>query len=334
MRNNNVAVQLIIVAICALLVIIAGVLWIVLNHNGSGADVPNGESSYSDTSDLPSNPSSNPSNPSSDPSNSSSNPSSSNVSSNVSSNNSSQVTSNPLSQLPPGVVITPTADNRFEHAPGPNSANDDVKRVYLTFDDGPSSSNTTKILNILDAYNVKATFFVIGTGNLSIAKDAYNRGHAIGLHANKHEYGQIYTSTDAYFADLELLGYKVKEQIGFTPNIIRFPGGSSNTVSRKYCKGIMTTLSQEVENRGYFYFDWNVDSTDASGNNIPAEQIVSNIKKYVYGQKDVCILMHDTAAKGTTVEALPQIIEYCRSMGYEFCILNQYAKEFHHGINN
>jgi len=328
--RNSVAIQLIVVAICALLVIIGGVLYLVLSQPDAGVDVPDGESSYSDTSSLPSSDtSSDPSSvPSSDaPSNSSSTPST----------NSSQITSselNSMSKLPEGVVITPTPDNRFEHAPGPNSANDDVKRVYLTFDDGPSSSNTTKILNILDTYNVKATFFVIGSGNLSIAKDAYNRGHAIGLHANRHEYGDIYTSTDAYFADLELLGYKVKQQIGFTPNIIRFPGGSSNTVSRKYCKGIMTTLSQEVESRGYFYFDWNVDSTDASGNNIPADDIVANVKKYVYGQKDVCILMHDTAAKGTTVEALPRIIEYCRDMGYEFCILNQYAKEFHHGINN
>ncbi len=320
--RNSLATQIAIVAICAVMVIAAAVVWISLSGDGEGLAPSSSGTSVVPTSSLLS----------SDTGTTTSSSLSSIVSTSSNANTSS--INSVITGVPEGVTIVPTEDTRFEHAPGPNSANDDVKRVYLTFDDGPSSSNTPKILNILDQYNVKATFFVIGTGNLSIAKDAYNRGHAIGLHANKHDYGKIYTSTEAYFADLETLGYKVKQYIGFTPNIIRFPGGSSNTVSRKYCKGIMTTLADEVELRGYYYFDWNVDSTDASGNNIPADDIVANVKKYVYGQKDVCILMHDTGAKGTTVEALPRIIEYCRDMGYEFCILNKYAKEFHHGINN
>lgn len=320
MSRNSILPQIILIVCCIVLIVLAAIVWINLAGDGgltaSSSSLPSTpglptSSLLPQSSDIPSVPQS-----SSVPS------------------TSSTVSSGSLSALPPGVVITPQEDVRFEHAPGPNTAGDGKIRCYLTFDDGPSSTNTPKILEILDQYNVKATFFVVGKGNMAYVKDAYDRGHAIGLHANEHTYSKIYKSTDAYFADLELLGYKVKNAIGFTPNIIRFPGGSSNTVSRGHCKGIMTTLSQEVETRGYYYFDWNVDSTDASGNKIPVDNIVSEVKKYATGKRDICILMHDTYGKETTVQALPQIIEHCRDKGYEFCILNKYAPGFHHGINN
>lgn len=330
--------QIILIATCSVLIIVAAVVWIGLAGTGSIPVAPSSSSlsALNPTSSLLADTSSLSSNiPSTETATSALSSVVPPLSSVISSGNSSSTpVTSIISTLPEGVTITPQEDIRFENAPGPNSAGDGVKRCYLTFDDGPSSKNTKKVLNILDQYNVKATFFVISTSNLSNVKDAYDRGHAIGLHANSHEYGEIYRSSEAYFNDLETLGYKVKQYLGFTPNIIRFPGGSSNTVSRKYNKGIMTRLAQEVETRGYYYFDWNVDSTDASGNNVPASKLISEVKKYVVGQDNVCILMHDTDAKGTTVEALPQIIEYCRSKGYEFCILNKYAPGFHHGINN
>lgn len=209
------------------------------------------------------------------------------------------------------------------------------KIVYLTFDDGPSA-NTKKILDILDKYHAKATFFVTGDNGSSrkyrsMIKEIHKRGHTVALHTYSHDFS-IYKSVDAYFNDLTKIGNVVKEEIGFVPHFIRFPGGSSNTVSRKYCKGIMTTLVSEVQNRGYQYYDWNVDSTDASGNNIPASQIIKASIGYSY--HNINLLMHDTGAKKTTVEALPSIIEYYVSKGYSFKGINQNSFSPHFKVNN
>lgn len=189
--------------------------------------------------------------------------------------------------------------------------------AYLTFDDGPSK-NTLEILNILDKYNVKATFFVIyHKGMEKEYKEIVKRGHTIALHSYTHNYKKIYSSEDAYFKDLEKIGNYVKSVTGVETNIIRFPGGSSNTISNKYSKGIMKTLKQEVLEKEYVYHDWNVDSTDASGNNVPVETLLENVKKSLPKYRRANILMHDTGkAKQTTVEALPQIIEYVQSQGY------------------
>lgn len=119
----------------------------------------------------------------------------------------------------------------------------DEKVVYLTFDDGPSE-NTQKIMDILARYNVKATFFVTGRNQKYnyLIKDAYKAGHTIALHTYSHDYQTVYSSVDNYFDDLNKVGQMVKKEIGFVPHYIRFPGGSSNTISRKYCQGIMWRL--------------------------------------------------------------------------------------------
>ncbi len=208
-----------------------------------------------------------------------------------------------------------------------------TKTCYLTFDDGPSD-NTLKILNILDQYKVKATFFVMGTGKLSYVKKIHDAGHTVALHTYSHDYSKIYRSQKAYFADLEKLNTAIKKYTGEDCKVLRFPGGSSNTVSRDYCKGIMTALSKETANRGYVYFDWNVDSTDASGNNVPVSKIMKNIKTYGGRNKQDVVLMHDTDAKDTTVQALPQIIEYYIEKGYTFAPLTVQTPQVTHGINN
>ncbi len=207
------------------------------------------------------------------------------------------------------------------------------KTCYLTFDDGPSN-NTLKILDILKQYNVKATFFVVGDANLDYLPRIHNEGHAVALHAYNHTYSKIYQSTEAYFDDLKKISDAVKAKIGVESKVIRFPGGSSNTVSKSYCSGIMTELSQETLKRGYVYFDWNVDSTDASGNNVPVEQLIENIQRYGGHSSQDVVLMHDTGAKGTTVEALPQIIEYYQSQGYTFAPITVNTPPCTHGINN
>lgn len=207
------------------------------------------------------------------------------------------------------------------------------KIIYLTFDDGPSE-NTKKIIDILDKYNVKATFFVTGNGQKynKYIKEAYEKGHTIGLHTYSHNYKEVYSSVDAYFDDLNKIGQMVKEQIGFVPKYIRFPGGSSNTKSAKYSKGLMTTLVSEVQNRGYQYYDWNADSTDAAGNNRPVSVIVKNATQSK--AKNINLLMHDTAAKSTTVEALPKIIEHYQKLGYTFKGIDDTSFTPHHGVNN
>lgn len=210
--------------------------------------------------------------------------------------------------------------------------NADKKICFLTFDDGPSK-NTPKILDILDRYNIKATFFVIGRGKTEYMKDIVDAGHAIGLHSYSHEFSQIYQSETAYFEDLQKLSDLVRETTGVTTTLMRFPGGSSNTASKKYCNGIMTALTKSVEQKGYAYFDWNCDSHDADGATVPASQIINSIKRES-GAQHLTVLMHDAGAKTSTVEALPAVIEYLQQQGYSFQKLNKIVKPYHHSINN
>lgn len=215
-----------------------------------------------------------------------------------------------------------------------------TKVCYLTFDDGPSD-NTLKILDILDRYNAKATFFVIGTtGKLDYVKQIHAKGHTVGLHTDTHQIYttnknvNIYASSEAYFRDLDAISNKVEQLIGIKSKVIRFPGGSSNAVSKKVCAGIMTTLTRQVKAKGYAYFDWNVSSGDAESNKVPASKIVSNVLNASKNKDSICVLMHDTAVKTTTVQALPAIIEGLASMGYRFEGLTEKSNGYWHPINN
>lgn len=208
-----------------------------------------------------------------------------------------------------------------------------TKTCYLTFDDGPSE-NTLKILKILKKYDAKATFFVVGTAKLEYLPKIKKAGHAIGLHANNHDYSKIYKSRSAFLKDQEKLAAKVEKQIGEKVSIMRFPGGSNNTVSKKYKKGIMTDLTTQVKLKGYAYFDWNVDSGDASGNNVPAKTITKNVLNSAKNKDSICVLMHDTNAKDTTVKALPDIIEGLKKQGYKFEVLTEETYGYHFKVNN
>lgn len=192
------------------------------------------------------------------------------------------------------------------------------KVAYLTFDDGPSS-NTIKILDILDKYDVKATFFVIGkSGRDKEYKAIVDRGHTIALHSYSHNYAKVYASEKAFWNEMNKVSDKIYSVTGVRTKILRFPGGSSNTVYKKYCRGLMAKLKKSVPAKGYYYHDWNVSSGDASGNNISKYKIIANIKNGCKNKTTVNILMHDTgSAKRTTVEALPAIIEYLLAQGYD-----------------
>ena len=207
------------------------------------------------------------------------------------------------------------------------------KVVFLTFDDGPSE-NTGKILKILEKYDAKATFFVTGNGQADnhFIKEAYDQGNAIGLHTYTHDYSYVYSSVDNYFQDLQQISDMVKDITGEAPKVIRFPGGSSNTVSANYTEGIMSRLVDLVHEKGYEYFDWNVSSGDAGGNDIPVDTIVQGATAC---EEQYCtILFHDTMAKNTTVEALPEIIRHYKERGYVFLPLTRDSVAAHHGVNN
>lgn len=187
-----------------------------------------------------------------------------------------------------------------------------VRKVYLTFDDGPSS-NTNKILDILAQYDVKATFFVVGKEG-EWAEEAYRRiveeGHTLGIHSYTHVYQSIYASVEAYAEDLNRLKDYLYEVTGVESRFVRFPGGSSNTVSDISMREFIAYLNEE----GITYFDWNVSSGDAGGKLLEAEEIVANCINGMGNKDTVVILMHDAAGRPTTVEALPALIERIQEM--------------------
>ncbi|MEG0073930.1 MAG: polysaccharide deacetylase family protein, partial [Clostridia bacterium] len=211
-----------------------------------------------------------------------------------------------------------------------------VKTIYLTFDDGPSKV-TPALLDMLKKNNVKATFFVIGSqldGYRDVVKRASDEGHAIYIHCYYHNYKEIYSSSENFFKDIEATRAKIKEITGKDVNIFRFAGGSSNTVSRGINKGIMSRLVKESIDRGYSYFDWNVDSRDASGNissYLISKNLIQGTNIYT---NTVVPLMHDASAKTSTIAGAEAYIRYCKDMGYAFDLISRDTMQVRHGVAN
>lgn len=210
------------------------------------------------------------------------------------------------------------------------------KSIYLTFDDGPGTYTNT-LLDILKKYNVKATFFVtdqnLTKGYDDVIKREYEEGHSIGLHSNTHNYGYIYSSMDNYFADLYAIQAKVKRITGYTSMLIRFPGGSSNTISKNYDNNthIMTNLTKAVEARGFKYVDWNVVSGDA-GETTKTAMVASNIINSLGGKQTYVVLQHDI--KSFSVDAVESVIQFGLTHGYTFRAYDMSSPTVHHHINN
>ncbi len=205
------------------------------------------------------------------------------------------------------------------------------KVIYLTFDDGPGP-HTDRLLDILKKYNVKVTFFVVDTGNLEPIRRAAAEGHTIAIHATEHTYKKIYASEEAYFADLYNMQSVIRSLTGQESTILRFPGGSSNKVSR-FNPGIMTRLTQAVEEKGFTYVDWNVDSNDAGGTRT-ADGVFWNVMTGINGNKKdfSVVLQHDI--KGYSVDAVENIILWGLENGYTFLPMDEYTPECHHRLNN
>lgn len=208
------------------------------------------------------------------------------------------------------------------------------KVIYLTFDDGPSPY-TRQLLDVLDKYNVKATFFVVYNKNfIDLIGEEFRRGHSVGVHAYNHAYDVVYKSEAAYWEDFEKMQAVIEEQTGERTNLLRFPGGSSNTVSRKHEKGLMTKLAQQMGEKGYYYFDWNVLSGDAEAKPISTDEVFKNVTKGIQSLngRPAVVLQHDI--KKFSLDAVERIIKWGLENGYTFLPLDETSFGAHHGINN
>lgn len=209
-------------------------------------------------------------------------------------------------------------------------------RVYLTFDDGPSSNITPRILDTLKANDVQATFFIVNysSSNKYLIQRMINEGHTVAIHGYSHDYAAIYANDDAFMNNIYRLRDKLLADFGYNATIIRFPGGSSNTVSANYNAGIMSRLVERVEQEGFTYFDWNVSSGDASGGSVSKSSIYRNVTSRLSRGRNNVVLMHDAAAKSTTADALQDIIDYGKGNGYCFLPITPDTYAVHHGVNN
>lgn len=208
--------------------------------------------------------------------------------------------------------------------------------VYLTFDDGPSDRVTPRVLDTLKEYNVHATFFIVnyGESGKALIRRMIDEGHTVAIHGYSHDYAAIYKSDEAFMQNIYRLRDRLRSDFGYEAAIIRFPGGSSNTVSRQYSVGIMSRLAQRVQAEGFTYFDWNVSSGDAAGTPASSGQIYNNVTSALRHDRGNVVLMHDAGAKGTTADALPDIIRYCLANGYSIQPITPATKPVHHGIAN
>lgn len=195
---------------------------------------------------------------------------------------------------------------------------------YLTFDDGPST-NTKKILDILAEYDVKATFFMIGSEireeNRAIIERIVEEGHAIGLHSNVHDFCKLYSGVEVCVQDFETQHKLLKEVYGIDTQIFRFPGGSACS----YMNGQRQSYIQAMREKGFIGFDWHVSGEDSYGSPT-VWSIQKNIFDNINGYESPIILLHDINTADATVDALPGILEKLKKDGYLFATLDGVAE--------
>lgn len=213
---------------------------------------------------------------------------------------------------------------------GANMSCGEAGVIYLTFDDGPNNYYTPVILDVLKKYNVKATFFVTSAGSDDLIKREYDEGHAVAIHTSSHAYNVVYASEEAFWNDMNIIKERIVRITGVEPTMMRFPGGSSNTVSRHYSIGIMGRLAEDIENKGYAYFDWNISSGDAGETTDPNVEYANVINSLSKSRGNV-VLMHDI--KKHTSQAIESIVKYGIDNGYTFDVLNN-SVVCHQPINN
>lgn len=197
--------------------------------------------------------------------------------------------------------------------------NSDYRRVFLTFDDGPSKSVTIPILDILKQNNVKATFFVLGSNAErypEIVKRAYQEGHYIANHGFTHVYSNIYSSPQAVLDEYNRTETAIKNAIGdqtYNSRVFRFPGGTSGG---KYAN-IKAEAVNLLNQNNVAHLDWNALTADAAGlDNV--NDMMNYVETTMGNKNSVVILMHDIGTKKSTYELLPQLIQALKEKGYVF----------------
>lgn len=223
--------------------------------------------------------------------------------------------------------VTRTVEVATKQVPAP--VEPEGKVIYLTFDDGPGQY-TRHLLSVLAQYGVKATFFVTDNHQEDILKQIVDEGHSIGVHTKTHVYRDIYASPEAFFADLYGMQEVIRQATGVQTYLMRFPGGSSNTVSSSV-PGLMTLLSEAVKNAGFRYFDWNVDSLDAGGAK-SVDEVYANVTGGIRKQALSVVLQHDIYA--FSVGAVERIIAWGLDNGYTFLPLQMDSPPVEHQIRN
>jgi peptidoglycan/xylan/chitin deacetylase (PgdA/CDA1 family) len=206
-----------------------------------------------------------------------------------------------------------------EHSSKSTASLPSGKTVYLTFDDGPSSL-TVPLLDVLDQYQVKATFFVVGVNDKNETRDLkeiVNRGHAIGVHSWSHNYRKIYASPQAFFEDYDKIHQAILDATGVDTKIYRFPGGSVNGYNSK----TRTAICAELKSRGVVYFDWNAGGDDAGGQTTP-DGICRKALQNVHAHRVSVVLFHNTSAKSATLKQMPKFISTLQKEGYKFDVLS------------
>ena len=204
-----------------------------------------------------------------------------------------------------------------------------------TFDDGPSK-NTGEILDILKKYDIKATFYNVGVDSdelLELQRRVYDEGHTLAIHTLTHKYDKIYASFENWKADVLGEQERIKNNVGITTKYYRFPGGGSNSKGAKYGTSISQCIEWLDEN-GFSYQDWNIDSRDADGKVYTPDQMAQNVIDSVRKSEktDLIVLMHDAEPKTTTVKCLPKVIETLKADGYTFCQITDNTKPIHHNL--
>lgn len=195
---------------------------------------------------------------------------------------------------------------------------DKSKIAFLTFDDGPSKNVTPEILKVLDDYDIKATFFLLGSmceKNGIILKSIADKGHSIGIHSYSHNLNELLANEESFISEINLTESTLKKQLGdeFKTRLFRFPGGSFEDYKMQY----MDVLHE----LGYVSVDWNSLTGDTEYVNPTPDVLMNNLKITTKNKNNIVLLMHDSEAKGVTAKVLPDVIDYLISEGFEFAIL-------------
>lgn len=204
----------------------------------------------------------------------------------------------------------------------------DKKIAFLTMDDGPSTTVTPKVLDVLKEKGVKATFFLVGEtidqnkASKNLVKRIYNEGHAIGNHSYTHNMKKLYPhnklNIENFMNEVNKTNESIKKALGkdFYSKIIRMPGGY---MSRKYYNDPnLPEFNKKLKERKMHSIDWNALSGDAEGGHKNKDELLQFLKDSIGSKKQIVILTHDTYGKESSAKALPLIIDYLKSQGYEF----------------